>query len=115
MVIVTPHPMVGFWIQRTAGDGNLRATLAKLGTTWHTESAITEWKGDRAVVRSLLDGSITEIPADALVLSTTNVADTTVFDELGERFANVTQVGDAVAPRLAVHAIYEGRVAGMQV
>jgi NADPH-dependent 2,4-dienoyl-CoA reductase/sulfur reductase-like enzyme len=113
VVIVTPHPMVGFWIQRTAGDGNLRATLARLGATWLTESAITEWKGDRALVRSLLDGTITEVAADALVLSTTNVADTTVFDELSGRADPVVQVGDAVAPRLAVHAIYEGRVAGM--
>ena len=90
-------------------------SLARLGTTWHTESAITEWKGDRAVVRSLLDGTVTEVEADALVLATTNVADTTVFDELGQNGDQLVQVGDAVAPRLAVHAIYEGRVAGMQV
>jgi 2,4-dienoyl-CoA reductase-like NADH-dependent reductase (Old Yellow Enzyme family)/pyruvate/2-oxoglutarate dehydrogenase complex dihydrolipoamide dehydrogenase (E3) component len=113
VVLVTPHPMVGYWIQRTSGDAQLRATLAKLGTTWFTESAITEWTLGGATVRSLLDGSERFVAADSLVLSTTNDADTTVVDELGGRHADVTVVGDAVAARLAVHAIYEGRVAGM--
>jgi 2,4-dienoyl-CoA reductase-like NADH-dependent reductase (Old Yellow Enzyme family) len=113
VVIVTPHPMVGYWIQRTAGDGQLRATLARLGATWLTESAITEWTASGATVRSLLDGSEQFVAADGLVLSTTNDADTTVLDELDGRHENVTAVGDAVAARLAVHAIYEGRVAAI--
>ena len=115
VVIVTPHPMVGFWIQRTAGDGQLRASLAKLGATWHTESVVTDWTGEGATVRSLLDGSERFVKADAMVLSTTNVADTTVVDELDGRIDALQVVGDAQAARLAVHAIYEGRVAGLEV
>lgn len=113
VTIVTPHPMVGYWVQRTAGDFALRATLAKLGASWHTESVLLEWTGNAAVVRSLLDGTVTTIEADALVLSTTNTSERSVLLELGDRVPEVHEAGDAVAARLAVHAIYEGRVIGM--
>ncbi|MEQ1699879.1 MAG: FAD-dependent oxidoreductase, partial [Ilumatobacteraceae bacterium] len=113
VTIVTPHPMVGYWVQRTAGDFALRSTLAKLGASWHTESVLLEWTGSAAVVRSLLDGTITTIEADALVLSTTNTSERSVLQELGDRVPEVHEAGDAVAARLAVQAIYEGRVIGM--
>src|SRR5690606_31524855 len=65
--IVCGWPMIGYWIQRTAGDGPLRARLSQLGARWLTESVVTEWHGDGASVRSLLDGSTSVIDADALV------------------------------------------------
>ena len=113
VTIVTPHPMVGHWVQRTAGDVNLRTRLARLGATWHVESAVVEWTGTAAVVLNLLDGTRSEVPADTLVLATTNTSETTVMDELAERGVATSAAGDAVAPRLAVHAIYEGRLIGM--
>jgi pyruvate/2-oxoglutarate dehydrogenase complex dihydrolipoamide dehydrogenase (E3) component len=112
VTIVTPHPMVGAALQRTAGDGDLRATLARLGVGWHTESAVTSWSDGGAQVVSLLDGSTRVVSADALVLATTNVAETSLAVGLGDVVDEVRVVGDAVAPRLASHAIYEGRVAG---
>ncbi len=112
--IVTSWPMVGFWIQRTAGDGQLRSRLKKLGGRWFTESAVTEWHGDSATVRNLLDGSESRVDADALVLATTNDADTTLSKDLADVNANISMAGDNVAARLAVHAIFEGRVLGMK-
>jgi hypothetical protein len=64
-------------------------------------------------VRSLLDGSEQIVEADALVLATTNSSETAVIDELADRLPDMHLAGDAVAARLAVHAIYEGRVIGM--
>jgi 2,4-dienoyl-CoA reductase-like NADH-dependent reductase (Old Yellow Enzyme family)/thioredoxin reductase len=113
VTIVTPYPMVGHWVQRTAGDVNLRMRLAGLGASWHVESAVVEWTGTSAVVVSLLDGTRSEVAADTLVLATTNTPETTVMDELAERGVATAAAGDAVAPRLAVHAIYEGRLIGM--
>ena len=113
VIMVTPHPMVGYFIQRTAGDAALRATLAQLGTSWHTESVLTEWTHEGAVVRSLLTGAECSIEADDLVLCTTNEPERTVADELASRHSDVRVVGDAVAARLAVHAIHDGRVTGM--
>ena len=109
VTIVSGWPMVGYWIQRTAGDGQLRARLAQLGARWHTESVLTEWHGDGASVRSLLDGSVTRLDADALVLATTNTAQTDLADALRDTATRFHVVGDAVAARLAVHAIYEAR------
>ncbi len=113
VTIVTPHPMVGYWVQRTAGDVNLRMRLARLGARWHVESAVTAWDGSCASVVNLLDGSCVELAADTLVLATTNVAETGVIDDLAAAGVATRVAGDAVAPRSAVHAIYEGRLIGM--
>ncbi len=109
VTIVSGWPMVGYWIQRTAGDGQLRARLAQLGARWLTESVVTEWHGDGASVRSLLDGSDSRIDADSLVLATTNTAQTELADALRSSVRELHLVGDATAARLAVHAIYEAR------
>ena len=113
VTIVTCWPMVGHWIQRSAGDGPLRSRLQKLGARWFTESALTAWHGDGATLRNLLDGSETRLEADALVLATTNQADTSLADALAGTDTEVHTVGDCVAARLAVHAIFEGRQLGL--
>jgi hypothetical protein len=105
---------VGYWIQRTAGDEELRVRLKKLGASWHSECIVTAWHDDGATVRSLLDGSETPIDADALVLATTNVAETWLADELADSGLEIHTAGACIAPRLAVMAIYEGRVVGMK-
>jgi 2,4-dienoyl-CoA reductase-like NADH-dependent reductase (Old Yellow Enzyme family) len=114
VTVVTALPMVGYWIQRTAGDVELRARLRQLGARWITESVITAWHGDGVTVRSLLDGADTRVDADALVLATTNVPETRLAEQLADTQLEIHTAGDSVAARLAVHAIYEGRVAGMR-
>jgi 2,4-dienoyl-CoA reductase-like NADH-dependent reductase (Old Yellow Enzyme family)/pyruvate/2-oxoglutarate dehydrogenase complex dihydrolipoamide dehydrogenase (E3) component len=113
VVIVTSFPMVGHTVQRTSGDWRLRARLAELGVTWRTESVVTEWAGDGARVRRFLGGPEEFVPADSLVLATINTPVTEVLDDVRDMVDHVHPVGDAVAARLAVHAIYEGRVTGM--
>jgi NADPH-dependent 2,4-dienoyl-CoA reductase/sulfur reductase-like enzyme len=114
VTIVSGWPMIGYWIQRTAGDWELRARLRQLGVDWVTEAVVVEWSDDGALVRSFLDDGEQLIAADTLVLATTNIPETTVADQLtASGFERpVHLVGDAVAARLAVHAIYEGRVRG---
>ena len=114
VTIVSGWPMVGYWIQRTAGDGQLRARLSQLGARWMTESVVTTWRGDAACVRSLLDGSESWIDADALVLATTNQPTHELLDALGGSGPDVHLVGDAMAARLAVHAIFEARALAMR-
>ena len=114
VTLVTGWPMVGYWIQRTAGDGPLRSRLQKLGARLCTEAAVTSWTGQGATVRNLLDGSEEFIEADALVLATTNAAQTWLSEALTEMGVAHETVGDCTAPRLAVHAIYEGRALGLR-
>ena len=65
-----------------------------------------------AVGATEIDG-VTTIAADALVLATPNAAEDTVLRDLDD--PDMLSAGDVVAPRLAVHAILEGRVAGMSI
>lgn len=111
VTMVTPLPAVGLAVARTGGDGELRANLARLGVRWHTESVVDRWTSQGASVRSLLDGSVHEVPGRTLVLATTGDALDELSAGLRAKGVEVHTVGDAVAARLAVHAIYEGRVA----
>jgi len=109
VTVVTVHPTVGWELVRTAADQPLRARLRRLGVELVTESAITEWTGDAAVVRDLLDGSERRIPADALVLATTNASVGELAEALAGSALEVHAAGDCVAPRHASRAIHEGR------
>lgn len=112
--IITAWPLVGYWLQRTAGDGALRARLKKLGVSWLTEAAVLSWHQDHALVRNLLDASEQIIEADSLVLATTNTVEDSLSKELNTMGVSHHLVGDACAARLAVQAIYEGRSLGRQ-
>ena len=115
VTIVTGWSMLGKWIERTAGDGLLRAKLKELGANWLTESALTEWHGDGGTVHCLLSGDEQTLAADSLVLATTNRAETTLADALAGAGKLVYLVGDCNAPRLAAMAIYEGRKIGREI
>ncbi len=114
VTLVTPHPMAGAELTRTAADGPLRKKLAELGAVTLTDSALTEWHGDGATVLNLLSGAEVRVAADALVLATCNVAQTRLQDELAQDEVadsglEVHAIGDCVAPRRANNAFFEGR------
>jgi NADPH-dependent 2,4-dienoyl-CoA reductase/sulfur reductase-like enzyme len=111
VVIVTPDPMVGKEITRTAADGPARKRLAQLGARFMTEHSILRWHGNGATLRNLLTGAEETIAASALVMATTNRS----FDPFPEDFAGKTthRIGDCTAPRLAAYAFHEGRKLGL--
>jgi len=109
VTIITPDPMIGKELQRTAADFPLRKRLAGLGVTFMVESGILEWLGDSARILSLLDESETTVPADSLVLATVNRAEDGLARALETTDIPVNSIGDCVAPRQAPYAIHEGR------
>ena len=109
VTLVTPDGMVGKELVRSAADYPLRRTLKRLGVAFVTDAAVKAWHGDGATILSLLDGAERREHFDGLVLATPNVAETTLSDALAGGDLEVHAVGDCVAPRWAVHAIYEGR------
>lgn len=109
VTLVTPDPMVGRELQRTAADGPLRRTLGKLGVAFVLESSILEWHGNGATVVSHLDGSCRHIEADTLVTATTNIAADDLARALRDVGVAFVEIGDGAAPRQAPYAIYEGR------
>ena len=113
VTIVTPDPMIGKEMVRAASDIQTRAALAKLGVRFVLESVIQHWHGDRAEIRSLLDGSISSIDASAIVTATTNRVDNTIELALAENGARFHLIGDAAAPRTAPFAFHDGRKIGL--
>jgi NADPH-dependent 2,4-dienoyl-CoA reductase/sulfur reductase-like enzyme len=111
VTLVTPDPLVGKELQRSAADLPLRRRLAALGARFVLESAIAEWLGNGggAEVVDLLTGAVSRIPADDLVMATTNRADGTLAAELAARGVKATSLGDAAAPRMAALAFHDGR------
>jgi len=113
VTIVTPDPMIGKELVRTGADLKIRAALAKLGARFMLESVVAHWHGDRAEVRSLLDGSVTEVAASAIVTATTNVVHNETELELVEAGIRLHLIGDAAAPRQAAYAFHDGRKIGL--
>ncbi|MGH6945636.1 MAG: FAD-dependent oxidoreductase, partial [Geminicoccaceae bacterium] len=109
VTIVTRFPMVASELIRTATDWPLRRKLKEFGVESVHDAAIVRWHGAAADVMDLRDGATRRIGADALVLATVNRAQTRLFDALAKTGIELHAVGDCVAPRLAVMAIYEGR------
>lgn len=116
VTIVTALPTVGHWLQRTSGDGKLRQQLAQLGVQWRLESCLTEWHAGGAVVKNSLTGALEVMEADTLVTATVNLAENSLFQTLQALQSqaepptySLHSIGDCLAPRLAVHAIFEAR------
>lgn len=111
VTIVTPEPMLGKELVRSAADLPLRRRLAALGVQVRLESGLLEWlgKGGGAEVVDLLTGRVERVEGDDLVIATTNRAEGTLAAELAARGLRADCLGDAAAPRLAALAFHDGR------
>jgi NADPH-dependent 2,4-dienoyl-CoA reductase/sulfur reductase-like enzyme len=107
VTIVTPASAVMSEMARTNADSQARARLRELGAAMLTETAVLEWLGGGAMVQPF-GGQPRRIDADTLVIAGTNVSERALGDDLG-----APMIGDAVAARTAVMAIYEGRKLAM--
>lgn len=114
VTILTPDPLVGKELQRTAADLPLRRVLAKLGVKWLLETSVAEWLGNGATA---VDHNTEErlfLEADCLVLATTNIAADWLAEELQGSSLPFFQIGDCAAPRQAPYAFHDGRKIGLQ-
>jgi len=109
VTMVTAATLVGGGLTHSAADGPLRARFAAAGGTSMTSSCVLAWRDGGAAVRSTLTGELSRIDADALVIAETPISETAFADDLAARGIPFHLVGDAVAPRRASLAFYEGR------
>ncbi|MGI9484442.1 MAG: FAD-dependent oxidoreductase [Geminicoccaceae bacterium] len=114
VVLVTPDPMIGKELQRTAADFPLRRRLVTLGVEFIVESAVLAWSKSGGRIVSLLDGSERLITADSLVMATANRAEDHLARTLEHADMAIHAIGDCVAPRQAPYAIYEGRKVALE-
>ena len=112
VTLVTPAASVMFEMARTNADVLVRQRLRELGARLITDAGIREWHGDAATVIQF-GGRDERVPADTLVIACTNVSDRMVAEGLDGLGLAHKDIGDAVAARTAVMAIYEGRKTGM--
>ncbi|MCU0790938.1 MAG: FAD-dependent oxidoreductase, partial [Nitratireductor sp.] len=109
VTIISPDGIIGKELQRSAADAPLRRTLKKLGVRWMLEVSIAEWRGDGAMVLDHATGESSFVPADSLVMATTNMAANMLAQELREAGGQFIEIGDCAAPRQAPYAFHEGR------
>ncbi len=114
VTLVTPDPLVGKELQRTAADYPLRQRLAQLGVQFMCEYGILDWTGEGAHLVSFLDGSEQTVAADDLVMAVPNRAEDSVARALDDVDFSLHVIGDAAAPRQAPYAIYDGRNVGLR-
>ena len=73
----------------------------------HDNEVKEAWPG-KVVIRDAYTEQLEEIEADTLVLSYWRKTDTTLYDQLKGKVKEVHRVGDALAPRRLINAIYDG-------
>ncbi len=115
VTLITPDPLVGKELQRTAADYPLRKRLAELGVDFILESAITSWNREGAEVFNFLNGKKQFVQANSLVFATPNIAEDSLFNELHGSRLNIINIGDSAGPRQAPFVIYEGRKTGLSI
>ena len=115
VTLVTPDPLVGKELQRTAADYPLRKRLAELGVDFILESAITSWNREGAEVFNFLNGKKQFVQANSLVFATPNIAEDSLFNELHGSGLKIINIGDSAGPRQAPFVIYEGRKTGLSI
>jgi pyruvate/2-oxoglutarate dehydrogenase complex dihydrolipoamide dehydrogenase (E3) component len=114
LTIVTPAGMVAKEVERTAADIPIRKRLREKGARFFTDAAVREWRGDAAVITQFA-GTDEVVAADTLVIAACNRSEDELARELEGDGLDIRTIGDAVAARTAVMAIYEGRKAAMEV
>jgi len=114
VTILTAAPVVARGLFHSAADGPLRKRYALAGGRSITSSCILEWRDGSATVRSTLTGELTAIAADALVIAETPVVAPGPAGEMRAWGVAFHQVGDAVAPRRASLAFFEGRALALR-
>jgi pyruvate/2-oxoglutarate dehydrogenase complex dihydrolipoamide dehydrogenase (E3) component len=112
VTIVTSAPVIAGGLVHSAADGPLRRRFIEAGGTALPNVVIDGWDGERAQLRFLLDGATFEFEADALVIAETPVPETDLAEALRADGIQFELIGDAVAPRRASLAFYEGRELG---
>ena len=106
---MTAAPVVAGGLFHSAADGPLRARYAKAGGRSITGAAVTAWGAGRATLRETVTGVETVFDADTLVIAETPVAETALATDLTAHGIAFHLIGDAVAPRRASLAFFEGR------
>jgi len=84
----------------------------RAGIRWRPNTAMVSIGAHEVTVADVMSYAIETLPADHVVIRTHGVANDSLYYALLGEMPDVRRVGDAVVPRLADRAIYDGHLAG---
>jgi hypothetical protein len=84
----------------------------RAGVRWRPNTVIVAIGDHEVTVADVLSYTVDTVPADHVVIRTHGVANDGLYHALAENVPEVVRIGDAVVPRLADRAIYDGHLAG---
>lgn len=83
----------------------------RAGVRWRPNTAVVSIGDHEVTVADVMSYAIDTLPADNVVIRTHGVANDALYHALRPEIPEVVRVGDAVVPRLADRAIYDGHLA----
>ncbi|HZR80472.1 MAG TPA: FAD-dependent oxidoreductase [Candidatus Binatia bacterium] len=115
VTVATPLPSPLALDRETAGYALPRAVQA--GMRWRPNTALGAIGDHEALLADVFTRALDTVPVDHVVIRTHGRADARLYFALRQRAPDleVLRVGDAVAPRFADRAIYDGHLAGRRV
>lgn len=84
----------------------------RAGVRWQPNTAVVAIGDHEVTVANVLSYAVETLPVDHVVIRTHGVANDALYRDLQGAVAEIVRVGDAVVPRLADRAIYDGHLAG---
>ncbi len=110
VTIVTPAATFAGFTQFTIEIGQIHKRVFELGAELEAHSAVTAISRGGVTLGSVYTGATREVPADALVLVSGQVANDDLYRDLTalEASPRIVQIGDALAPGTIAAAVYAG-------
>ena len=84
----------------------------RAGVRWQPNTVVVAIGDHEVTVANVLSYSVESLPVDNVVIRTHGVPNDGLYRDLEGDVAEIVRVGDAVVPRLADRAIYDGHLAG---
>src|SRR5436190_2220591 len=84
----------------------------RAGVRWRPNTAVVSIGEHEVTLADVMSYEIEALPADHVVIRTHGIANDSLYYALQAKIPRVRRVGDAVVPRLADRAIYDGHLAG---
>jgi len=114
---VTPATKVAEWTDNTLEQGTIMRRLLSLGVRVHLSKAPDHITGDSVALACTWTGTITHLPAEAVVMVTSRKPHDGLYHDLRARQAewegagirSIRLIGDAAAPGPVAWATYAGR------
>ena len=119
VTLVTPAPLVSYWMQYTLEQEKVQERLMKLGVKLFPQTLLTEISPESVTLTHSISGETTVLPREAVVLVTDRISNDSLYYELKPALAegklqSLRLIGDAEAPNIIAQAVFSGHLAARE-